>query len=111
MNDRPLVVTLISLLFIIAGASGVYYHLNDFNNLTSEIVLVFTIRLIAIAGGVFVFLGYRWARWLLIAWMAYHVGLSFFHSGLEIAIHLGFLAITFLALFNKQASAYFKKVR
>jgi len=109
MNSRPLIITLISLLFIIAGASGIYYHLNDFDNFTSEAVLVFAIRLIAIAGGVFVFLGYNWGRWVLIGWMIYHVILSFFHSGLEIAIHLGFLAITVLALFNKQASGYFKK--
>jgi hypothetical protein len=109
MNNRPLIITLISLLFIIAGASGIYYHLNDFNDFNSEAALVFFIRLIAIAGGVLVFLGYNWGRWLLIVWMTYHVGLSFFHSGLEIAIHLGFLAITVLALFNKQASGYFKK--
>ena|ERR1041385_4224256 len=108
-SDRPLILTLISLLFIIAGASGIYYHLNDLNNLTADVAWVFAVRLMAIAGGVFVFLGYNWARWLLIMWMAYHVGLSFFHSGLEICIHLGFLAITFLALFNKQASVYFKK--
>ena len=109
MKDQPLIITLISLLFIIAGASGIYYHLNDFNNFTSEAALVFAIRLIAIAGGVLVFLGHNWGRWVLIGWMGYHVALSFAHSGLEIAIHLGFLAITVLALFNKQASAYFKK--
>lgn len=109
MNNRPLIITLISLLFIIAGASGIYYHLAELNNLTTEVALIFIIRLIAIAGGVFVFLGHNWARWLLIAWMTYHVALSFSHSGLEVAIHLGFLAITILALFNKQASAYFKK--
>jgi hypothetical protein len=35
---------------------------------------------LAIVGGIFVLLGHRWARWLLLAWLLFHVVVSAFHS-------------------------------
>ena len=54
--------------------------------------------------------GCNWARWLLAAWMAYHVVLSAFHSVTELALHtLLFGAIGYF-LFRPQSSAYFRGV-
>jgi hypothetical protein len=72
---RPWQVTVLGWLFIAAGILGTTYHLwNDtFSRWTVAIVLV---RIIAIVGGYFLLCGERWARWLLLAWLAFHVGVS-----------------------------------
>ncbi len=55
--------------------------------------------------------GHNWARWLAIAWMGFHVGLSAFHAFHELAIHsLFFAAITWL-LFRPAAARYFRGER
>jgi len=38
------------------------------------------IRIIAVVGGVFLLMGHNWARWLMLAWLAFHVAVSAFHS-------------------------------
>ena len=49
-----------------------------------------------------------WARWLLTAWVAYHVVLSAFHSLFELVIHGLLLAVVAYFLFRPAASAYFR---
>ncbi|HCW08163.1 MAG TPA: hypothetical protein DGG95_12450 [Cytophagales bacterium] len=105
--NRPLSITLISILFIMAGVLGIFYHINDLKNPSTEAAWIFVVRVLAIVGGVFTFKGVNWARWLIIVWMAYHVALSFLHTSLELLIHIGFFALALYALFNKGAAAYF----
>jgi hypothetical protein len=111
MNARPIAVTLISALFIVAGTLGIIYHAKELANIISEpmVVWVLVVRLLAIVGGVFTLRGANWARWLIVVWMAYHVAISFYHTPLEIAIHISFLALAIYALFNSHSSPYFKK--
>lgn len=111
MNKRPILVTIIGFLFIVAGTVGIVYHAGDFKNLgvSPELIWVLLIRLLAIIGGLFVLRGQNWARWLLVTWMAYHAVLSFFHTPLEFAIHVLFLALASYALFNSHVSGYFLK--
>jgi hypothetical protein len=66
---------------------------------------------LAILGGVFVFRGSNWARWLLLVWTAYHVGLSAFHALSELAMHSLLFAVVAYFLFRSQASAYFWGMR
>jgi hypothetical protein len=71
------------------------------------LTLIWGIRLLAAVGGVFVLRGCNGARWLLVAWMALHIGISLLHSPLEAAMHVViFAALTFL-LFRPTASRYF----
>jgi hypothetical protein len=109
---RPLPVTLISLLFIVAGISGIIYHASDWRDITTqpgETILVFMLRLLAIVGGIFSWRGANWARWLLVAWIAYHVYLSFYHTIPELAMHGVIMALVMAALFNRKASTFFQK--
>ena len=108
---RPLAVTLIAWLYIVAGTVGLAYHGTKFKTLDpfpSELVWICLIRLLAILCGVFLLRGKNWARWLAVAWMAYHVGLSAFHTVAELILHTLFLAIIAWFLFRPNASAYFR---
>jgi hypothetical protein len=103
---RPLPVLVFGCLFIFAGAVGIGYHLR-MRPLEQDFLLLEAVRLIAIIGGVFLLLGRNWARWLLAAWLAFHVGVSFFHSIEEVAAHAVFLLLYGFFLFRAPASGYF----
>jgi len=111
MNKRPLSVTLISCLFIAAGAMGITYHAAELKHITTnpEMILVLVVRLLAIVGGLFALRGAFWARWLLVMWIAYHVIISFFHTGTELIMHLVIMVITIVALFHPKANTYFRE--
>ena len=107
---RPLSVTLISFLFIAAGAIGIIYHSRELKDVISlDVISVFFVRMLAIVGGVFALRGANWARWLLVAWIIYHVVLSFFHAPVELIMHSILAVLVVIALFHPKASAYFRK--
>jgi len=111
MNKRPLTVTLISCLFIAAGAMGIIYHAAELKQITTnpEVIWILVVRLLAIVGGIFALRSDNWARWLLVAWIAYHVVISFFHTSAELIMHAVIMIITIVALFHPKANAYFRK--
>jgi uncharacterized membrane protein HdeD (DUF308 family) len=112
MKKRPVSVTVISCLFIASGVVGLAYHAGEFTTRPPlEYALMCFVRLLAILCGVFMLRGPNWARWLLLAWIAYHVVLSAFHSMSQLVTHaLLFVVITFF-LFRPQASRYFRGTR
>ena len=104
---RPLSVTLIALLFIAAGVAGVVFHFSDDRH-DPWIIVIFIIRLIAIIGGVFLLKGHNWARWLVLAWMAFHVVVSGFHALPEFLMHAFLLIVIAFILLRPPASDYFR---
>jgi len=110
MKQRPLSVTLISYLFIAAGAMGIIYHASELRDVVAipEVSLVLFVRVLAIIGGIFTLRGANWARWLLVAWIVYHVILSFYHSTTELIMHFILSIVVVMSLFHSKANAYFK---
>ena len=104
---RPFQVTILGCLFIIAGLVGLGYHLSE-RPLDPWIVLLSTIRIIAVVGGVFLLLGHGWARWLMLAWLALHVVVSAFHSLSDSAAHVVLLMVAGYFLLGSSASRYFQ---
>lgn len=51
-------------------------------------------------------LGYNWARWLAIAWMAFHVIISLPVYG-QLVMHTAILALIAYALFRSDADHFF----
>jgi hypothetical protein len=111
MKKRPIPVIIVSVLFILAGASGLVYHFKEIHepNAGYETILVFVIRLLAIVCGVLIFMAVRWSRWLAVAWLLYHVVLSAFHSVSETITHIVLLIIVTVLLFIPVSNAFFKK--
>jgi uncharacterized membrane protein len=106
-NQRPLSVTVIGYLFVVTGLVGLAYHVRDLaapNPFRFEILWVLVLRLLAIVGGVFLLRGANWARWLLIAWLAYHVVLSAWHTVFEVVVHAALLVVIAYVLLRPRAA-------
>lgn len=101
---------MISCLFIAAGTIGFTYHLTEFKarGFDFELALICFVRLLAVIAGLFMLRGSNWARWLLLAWIVYHVILSAFHSLSELVMHALLLGVVAFFLFRPRASAYFR---
>jgi hypothetical protein len=101
---RPLSVTILGCLYIAVGTIGVAYHFT----FPIHDVWVELVRLLAIIGGAFMLRGHNWARWLALAWIAFHVILSAFHTWGEFAMHCLFCALIAWFLFRPDATRYFR---
>jgi hypothetical protein len=110
MNKRPYAVIALSLIMLAAGIAGLVYHFSEFNvqhPFQNEVLLVSLVRVVAIVCGVYMLHGKNWARWLTLAWIAFHVVLSAFHSLNEFAMHAVILALFAYVLCGRQAKGYF----
>lgn len=118
---RPPTITAIGWLFIIAGAAGL---LNDLWPLLTpdasrqlaklkadglaDLGPAWSIRLLGIVGGAGILRGRNWARWLLVAWMAFHIGVSLFHTLPELLTHGAIFAPILYLLFRRASEPYFR---
>ncbi|MGB6745415.1 MAG: hypothetical protein WBE38_17345 [Terracidiphilus sp.] len=111
MMKRPVTVTILGLLYIAVGAIGTaahYAHFHSSRPSANELVWVTVLGLIAIVAGAFMLRGHDWARWLALAWMAFHVALSVFHPLHELIVHTVLLVLFAYLLFRPEARAYFR---
>ena len=63
---------------------------------------------VAIVTGVCLLLRQRWARWLAVAWMAFHVGIMFSDPG-KAAVHIVLCALIAWALFRPESRGWFRR--
>jgi uncharacterized membrane protein HdeD (DUF308 family) len=107
---RPFQVTLLGWLFIVVGIVSTAYHLlqGSFDRWTLPIALV---GIAAIVGGVFLLRGARWARWLLLAWLAFHVVVSAFNSLSDAMAHLVLLLVVGYFLLGPPTCQYFQRAQ
>ena len=110
-NKRPLPVIIIALLYLAVGIIGFVYHFRSLLAWQQDSAWVEATELLAAVIGVFLLRGHNWARWLALAWMAFHVVLSAFDSYGQAAMHLAFLALIAWALFAPAAGRYFGERR
>ena len=111
MMNRPIPVVITAFIFIIAGFVGLAYHAHEYfepGSIKFELVWVLFIRVLAIVCGFLLLRRVKWARWLAITWIAYHVVLSLFHSTSETITHFVLLVIVSFLLFMPKSSAYFR---
>ena len=114
LNKRPLSVTILGCLYIAVGTVGFVHHFTDLearHALQYDAIWVELTALLAILSGGFILRGQNWARWLALAWIAFHVVLSFFHAFHEFAIHCLFCAAIAWFLFRPEAARYFRAAR
>ena len=90
LAERPRAITAAAWVFIVVGAGGI---LKDVLPLLGP-------------GGASALEGL-----LVAAWMAFHVGLSLFHSPLEAAAHIAIFSGLAYVLFRQQATNYFTKAQ
>jgi hypothetical protein len=92
------------------GAGGLVAHFGELqsgNVLSFDGIGIELLEVLAMVAGAFLLRARNWARWLAIAWMALHVGISVLHTWSEVAIHGAFLILITWLLFRRDAVIYF----
>ena len=110
MKNRPLPVIIVSVLFILVGCIGFVYHLKELSGLNevNETVWILFLRILAVVCGILLLFKVNWARWLAVAWLAYHVVIGALHSTSEMIVHIAFLVAVSVLLFLPVSSRYFR---
>jgi uncharacterized membrane protein HdeD (DUF308 family) len=107
---RPFQVTLLGWLFIVVGIVSTTYHVwkDPLDRWTVPIALV---GVTAIVGGVFLLRGARWARWLVLPWLAFHVVVSALNSLSDALAHTVLLLVAGYFLLGPPTSKYFQRTQ
>jgi hypothetical protein len=108
---RPLSVTILACVYLAVGVGGFAVHFRELIAGHEDAVAMEITEFLAILCGAFLLRGHNWARWLAIAWMAFHVVLSAFHAIPELAIHAVFCVAIAWLLFRPEAARYFRGAR
>jgi len=108
-SSRPLSVTLIACLYILVGVGALIGHFHAIVTRQPDWGWVLLTELLAIVAGAFLLRGANWARWLAIAWIAFHVGLSFHGPLRALIMHSVFFVLIAWALFHAAARRYFRQ--
>ena len=114
MMKRPIPVTLVAWLYIATGAIGLGSHLAGSlppHTFQYDTLWASLVALAAIVSGAYMLRACNWARWLAIAWIAFHVVLSAFHSRFELAMHSLFAAAFAYLLFRPASTRYFSALK
>ena len=104
--QRPRSITIISWIFIVFGTIALLSGVVRGGDLVSH-WYVHLSRFLQIVAGVFMLYGRNWARWLLVAWITFHIIISALHSWLFLLMHVAIFSVILFFLFRRQASAYF----
>ncbi len=110
-NQRPRSVLILACAYISIGAIGFAYHFRELLAFHPDAVSIELTEFLGILAGAFMIRGHNWARWLALAWIAFHVILSAFHAFAEFAIHGVFCAVIAWLLFRPEAARYFRGAR
>jgi uncharacterized membrane protein HdeD (DUF308 family) len=69
--------------------------------------MIYLSAVAAIVGGAFLFKGHNWARWLLVAWMAFHIVVGALHGLVPLLTHVVIFSVILFFLFRRPASSFF----
>jgi uncharacterized membrane protein len=103
---RPFSVGFLGCLFIGVGLVSLGYHLLR-DRLDYWTIPISLIGILAIVGGVFLLKGRNWARWLVLAWLAFHVAVSALNSVSGSVAHMVFMVAVGYFLLTPPDSGYF----
>jgi hypothetical protein len=94
--------------YLAVGTLAFVYHFRELLSLQRDSVSIELTEFLAVVSGAFMLRGHNWARWLALAWIAFHVILSVFESDHGLAIH-GLLSVVIAwILFRPEAARYFR---
>jgi uncharacterized membrane protein HdeD (DUF308 family) len=112
VEKRPLSIVVISLLFILLAAITLVHALVEFINATDRLTdlkshwMIYLSAVAAIVGGLFLFKGENWARWLLVLWMAFHIVVGALHGIGPLVTHVVIFSVILFFLFRRPVSSY-----
>src|SRR5579863_4703646 len=105
----PVSVFIVALVYLLTGVVGFVYHFREIS--APDGIGIELTEFLAFVAGVFLLFGRNWARWLAVAWIAFHVVLSIWNSWSQVAVHSVMCGLIAWALLRPQASQYFRRTR
>jgi len=105
----PWPVIVIACLYLLVGVVGFIAHFPELSARHSDAIAIELTELLAVVGGIGLLLRQKWARWLALAWILLHVGISLFHPLPELAMHLAFCLLIGWALLRPATGAWFRQ--
>jgi uncharacterized membrane protein HdeD (DUF308 family) len=107
VEKRPRSIIVISLLFILLGTITLIHAVMELSSTTERLTdlqkhwMIYLSAAAAIVGGVFLFKGQNWARWLLVAWMAFHIVVGALHGIGPLLTHVVIFSVILFFLFRR----------
>ena len=101
----PVTVMVIAALYLAVGVGGLILHFKDLG--APDGIWMELTESVAVVCGVFLLRAQNWARWLAIAWMAFHVVISLGVLS-QLAIHCAFLVFIGWSLLRADANRFFR---
>ena len=108
MKRRPLSITIISWIFIVFGTIALLYGMFPLRDVPSH-WYVHLSRILQIVAGVFMLYGRSWARWLLVAWIAFHIVVGAMHGIGPLMMHIVIFSVILFFVFRRGANEYFAR--
>jgi hypothetical protein len=108
---RPVAVLVVAGAYLAIGVIGFIAHFHDLLATPSEGVWIELTELVALITGIFLLQRRNWARWLAVAWIAFHVVLSAFGNMREVAVHALLFAVIVWLLFRPDSTRWFQSPR
>lgn len=105
---RPYEVTAAGWLFIVVGILNTAWHLWK-SALDRSMVAILSLTVSAIVAGVFLLRGARWARWLALGWIAFHVAVSALNSVSATLPHIVLLLLVGYVLLGPPTAQYYQQ--
>jgi hypothetical protein len=105
---RPAPVLAIATLYLLVGVIGFIAHFPELLARHPDAPAIEITELLAVVCAVFLFLGRNWARWLALAWIVFHVVISFTDPVGKLAAHIIFCILIAWALFRPASGQWFR---
>jgi hypothetical protein len=106
-SKRPVSVWIVAGVYLAVGVLGLGYHFRELLAMQKDSVWVETTELVAIVCGVFLLRGQNWARWVAVAWAAFHIVISVLNGMHGVVVHSVLLVVIAWLLFRRQSAEYF----
>ena len=106
-NPRPISVLVVACLYLLVGSVGFVYHFHNLHQF--DFVWIELTEALAVVTGAFLLQGRNWARWLAVAWMAFHVAISYGDLR-KLILHACIFVLIAWILFRADARRYFRGV-
>jgi len=107
-RSRPHSVTIVALIYILVGTAGFVFHFPKLVPLQQDGLIVEFTEVLAVVAGAFMLRGHNWARWLALAWMAFHVAISVSDPVRKLAMHAVIFLLLAWILLRPAAGQYFR---
>ncbi len=109
MNKRPISIVILAGVYILVGAVAFAFYFPALLKGRPDSVWIELTELLAIIAGVFLLCRQNWARWLALAWIAFHVAISIYHPVRELVMHSVLCVVIAWLLFRPAAARYFRQ--